>query len=585
MKTEILYRSAVFDQSKIDVENRRAIVAFSSEAEVQRSFGIEILSHKPEDVDMSFIASGNAPLLLEHEEEDQIGIVEQAYIENGVGRAVVRFSKSPDGEEVWQDVVDGIRKNISVGYAITERNVDRSQPIPIVTCKWRPMEISIVAIPADESVGIGRAAEIETAENKEEQLKETIEMENTQTTQTEVETRAFDIEAVKSEVRNAEIKRAAEITELAARHGVQSVGTEFVRSGKSVDEFRAAVLDTLAARPTVSTATTDIGLSDKELRSYSLGRAVQALVTGDFSEAGLEMEASRAAAKAAGKMHSRSSIFVPGEYLTRAAGANAVTATGNPALVNNTKIGFMDVLFNKSIAAKLGVQYMGGLNGTVEIPKFTSAVQARFVDEGEDGTVDPVTSAVVELKQRTLVALAELTRSMVLNGTAMEARINAQLQKAIAQKLDQEVFAKILANTGIDWITTPVGGIDYAALRALILSVENNNALTDNAKFAFNPSVGNLLSTTEKDSNTVGIYLRDDNGNVAGYASESSVNVGSNIIFGDFAEVTVGSWSTLELAVDTSQKFASGGFLLRALVDADVAVTRDESFAGYKAVL
>ena len=105
------------------------------------------------------------------------------------------------------------------------------------------------------------------------------------------------------------------------------------------------------------------------------------------------------------------------------------------------------------------------------------------------------------------------------------------------------------------------------------------------AMFAFDPLVGNALATTVKDTNTAGIYLRADDGSVAGYQTASSNHVGSNIIFGDFSNVTVGNWSTLELAIDDSTKFTSGGFLLRAITDIDVAVTRPEAFAGYKNVL
>jgi len=624
--SNILYRSAQFTRADVDEQNRTVIVAFSSEQSVQRSFGLEVLSHNQVDVDLSFLASGRAPLLLEHEREDQIGVVERAWIDaDNVGRAVIRFSKSTDGDEVFQDVLDGVRTNISVGYSITGQRIEQdANGNNIVFCQWKPKEISVVSIPADETVGVGRSADeteggsldINTFEPGSHSSDEA---RDSQVAQTEavgspdeknevakndtgvnssndaqrgapnnnnnkgikmtIETQ-FDADAIRS----AERARVSEITSLAKRFDAEDVATQFVADGRSVDEFRAAVLDKMGKAPAVrSTAT--IGLTEKEAEEFSLARAISAVVSGDWSEAGYELECSRAAAKAQGKLQTRSNIFVPAEVLTRAAGANAVTAAGNPSLVNRTKVGFMDVLFNNTIAQRLGVQYMTGLNGVIELPKFTSAVQARFVDEGQDGTIDAITSGVVELKPRTLVALAELTRSMVLNGTAMEQRIQAQLQKAVATKIDAAVFEAILAETGIAWGTLGAGGVDYAAIRELIKDVEVANALNDMAMFAFNPIVGNALATTVKDTNTAGIYLRADDGSVAGYQTASSNHVGSNIIFGDFSNVTVGNWSTLELAIDDSTKFASGGFLLRAITDIDVAVTRPEAFAGYKNVL
>ena len=629
MTQTIYYRSADLSRAEIDEQNRTIVVAFSSEQSVQRSFGLEVLSHAPQDVDLSFLASGRAPLLLEHDREEQIGVIERAAIDaDGIGRAVIRFSKGEDGEEIFQDVLDGVRTNISVGYTITGQRIEQdAMGNNIVYCQWKPKEISIVSIPADETVGVGRSDDtiesqsINNNENGSQSVNEASDSQIAQTTSdsqiaqttsdsqianevtTEAEIADLTNTAQRSDqsikgkntmtietqfdadsIRSAERARVSEITSIAKRFDAEDVATQFVADGRSVDEFRAYVVEKMSKAPAVrSTAT--IGLTEKEAEEFSLSRAISAVVSGGWSEAGYELECSRAAAKAQGKLQTRSNIFVPAEVLTRAAGANAVTAAGNPSLVNRTKVGFMDVLFNNTIAQRLGVQYMTGLNGVIELPKFTGAVQARFVDEGQDGTIDNIPSGVVELKPRTLIALAELTRSMILNGTAMEQRIQAQLQKAVATKIDAAVFDAILAETGIAWGTLGAGGLDYAAIRGLIKDVEVANALNDMAMFAFDPLVGNALATTVKDTNTAGIYLRADDGSVAGYQTASSNHVGSNIIFGDFSNVTVGNWSTLELAIDDSTKFTSGGFLLRAITDIDVAVTRPEAFAGYKNVL
>ena len=126
MTQTIYYRSADLSRAEIDEQNRTIVVAFSSEQSVQRSFGLEVLSHAPQDVDLSFLASGRAPLLLEHDREEQIGVIERAAIDaDGVGRAVIRFSKSEDGEEIFQDVLDGVRTNISVGYTITGQRIEQ----------------------------------------------------------------------------------------------------------------------------------------------------------------------------------------------------------------------------------------------------------------------------------------------------------------------------------------------------------------------------------------------------------------------------------------------------------------------------
>ena len=73
----------------------------------------------------------------------------------------MRFGKSQRAEEVFQDVRDGIRRNVSVGYMIhraTLVETKEDQEIYRVT-DWEPHELSLVSVPADASVGIGRALE------------------------------------------------------------------------------------------------------------------------------------------------------------------------------------------------------------------------------------------------------------------------------------------------------------------------------------------------------------------------------------------------------------------------------------------
>ncbi|KAJ4854023.1 HK97 family phage prohead protease, partial [Xylella fastidiosa subsp. multiplex] len=101
-------------------------------------------------------------LLLDHNPRDQIGVVQSASIDRDQrGRAIVRFGRSPRAEEILRDVLDGIRKHVSVGYLVHQVEVIGQRdagPLYRAT-DWEPIEISIVSIPADPSVGIGRALE------------------------------------------------------------------------------------------------------------------------------------------------------------------------------------------------------------------------------------------------------------------------------------------------------------------------------------------------------------------------------------------------------------------------------------------
>ena len=115
LKTGMIYRSAQIR----GVEDRTIDLAFSSEEPVERSFGTEILDHDEGSVDMEFMGSGRAPLLVDHDVTDVVGVVEKASVGNDrVARAKVRFGRSDRANEVFQDVEDGIRSNVSVGYRI-----------------------------------------------------------------------------------------------------------------------------------------------------------------------------------------------------------------------------------------------------------------------------------------------------------------------------------------------------------------------------------------------------------------------------------------------------------------------------------
>ena len=143
----------------IDTGARTVELAFASEQPVDRLFYTETLSLESSSVRSGRLAAG-APLLDNHNPDCQIGVVDSWRIdEDRVARAVVRFSKSTKGEEFFQDVVDGIRRSVSVGYLVHKaQEISGGSKPGVRVTDWEPLEISIVSIPADVSVGVGRSA-------------------------------------------------------------------------------------------------------------------------------------------------------------------------------------------------------------------------------------------------------------------------------------------------------------------------------------------------------------------------------------------------------------------------------------------
>lgn len=150
----------------ISVEDRTLRLSVSSELPVLRSSfwrdpWVEILGHKRGEVNLDRLNDG-APWLFNHDNfsrENRIGVVESATLKNRRIEAVVRLSKRDDVDDIWQDIQDGILRNVSVGYTINEKVLTREgkgAPSEFRVTDWTPFEVSSVSTPADQTVGIGR---------------------------------------------------------------------------------------------------------------------------------------------------------------------------------------------------------------------------------------------------------------------------------------------------------------------------------------------------------------------------------------------------------------------------------------------
>lgn len=124
---------------------------------------IEILSHEPADVDLSHVRNGGA--VLDSHYGDQIGVVEDVEIRDGKTVVTARFSSATErANAIYKDIVDGIRRNISVGYIKTRVcSKDVAEGKDRIRFAWRPYEFSVVTVPADPTVGVGRGRENESA--------------------------------------------------------------------------------------------------------------------------------------------------------------------------------------------------------------------------------------------------------------------------------------------------------------------------------------------------------------------------------------------------------------------------------------
>jgi caudovirus prohead protease len=143
---------------------RKFILSFSSEEPYQRYWGAEVLDHSEGAVDLTRINEIGC-LLFNHNRDAVIGKIAKAWIEGGRGMAEVEFDSDEESERIFQKVANGTLKGVSVGYQIEsweevaqgKQSADGKAIGPAaIARKWTPYEISIVSVPADPTVGVGR---------------------------------------------------------------------------------------------------------------------------------------------------------------------------------------------------------------------------------------------------------------------------------------------------------------------------------------------------------------------------------------------------------------------------------------------
>ncbi len=608
LKTGTLHRAATFERASVDEQARTVALAFSSEAPVARWFGNEVLDHTPAAIRMDRIRN-SGPVLLDHDTSRHIGVVQSVEIgEDRIGRAVVRFGKSAAAQEAFQDVVDGIRQHISVGYRVHKMVLERKDD-DMETYRatdWEPMEISLVAVPADASVGIGRAApEPDAFETTVEGVRAEATPNPTPAPEPTM-TQTADITVIENAARadaaRAERTRTAEIAALGEAHakrGGDKLAMQFIRDGKTVDEFRAALLDAAAKEPMTDT----INLNEREAKSYSYVRAIAAALARAEGQpvSGFEAEVSQDIERNIPANYKRNGgIFVPLQVRTAISEALYNTSGKGASTVFTQPGEFIDMLRNASVAVSLGARVMSGLTGPVSFPSQTGGVSVSWVAEnsGTDVTATNATLSSVGLTPKTLQGTTAFSRQLMAQSSMdVEAFIRADLASAHALAWDVAVMHGSGSNnqpTGIyaasNVNAVAMGGVPtFGKLIDMITEVLKDNALAGSLAFATTPGMAGKLAQTviaaSTDTNMIWSG-KLDNGALAGYTARASNQVSATLgggsehglIFGNWSDALIGMWGALELVVDPYSLKKQGMIEVTSFQLCDIALRHAQSF-------
>lgn len=471
---------------------------------------IEVLGHKASEVDLTRLNDG-APVLANHDRYTAvgntplagIGVVEKSWIDGDRMVSDLTISRREALADLRQDITDNMVRNVSVAYLINERVLTKSngegQPDEYRVTNWMPFEVSLVDIPADASVGLGRAADKNESPQSPAAQYRVVDLppavgittgersmttaavvnpaddKSTATAASATVTRAADIQVTGGpDTLAAERERAKEIRALGRQFHVSDLADTAIDAGTSIDGFRAQILgrmkDTGKLRPAESP---EIGMSEGEVKQFSFCRALLAAADPHHAAtlAPFEVECSRAAQDKRGDSRDKSreaAITIPVDVLSRGITLNNVMAqavarsliaraqhgsremqalyrdltvgapTGGGNLVATELLGssFIELLRNAMVLDKLGITWLRDLNGNIAIPSQTGAATGYWVAENVAPTESAQAVGQVAMTPKTVGAWTDYSRRLLIQASIdVEAFVRMDLAIIIGQTL------------------------------------------------------------------------------------------------------------------------------------------------------
>lgn len=602
--TEALVRVT---RESTETESALYEVAVSTESEVERWYGIEVLSHARGAVDLSRLKRG-AAVLVDHY-GDQIGVVESARVdEDKVLRAEIRFSDSARGQEVERDVARGIRRNISVGYFVKKVESDgtRDDGVEVIkVVRWQPAEVSIVSVPADVNAGVGRAAGEEYSVEMDEDTPET-------------EERKMDEKVVvtTSAPAEAEALRAKGIRELCAANGLNDRAQEYVASTLSLEAVAARIVEMTKTTGPAQPPNEEVQKKmAREMRNYSVVRAIQRKVaeaegTGKFD--GLEAEVHAEIERDLPPEVKRNGGFlIPMHVRTT---LDSLTLAKGSELVAEQAGQLIEMLRPQSVAIESGVRVLTGLVGPIAFPKQTAGATVYWVPENPASVVtDGEPSLGLSLMSpKTIQGNIPFTRQLLQQSSiGIEAWARDELSIGHGLAIDRAVFhgrgnngepTGVYAAAGVNAANmtnfSTIVNIAGGALMGMISTIADQNADIGTLSWVTTPLMAGKLRVNLEFSAAGASTIWTGplrQGTMLGYTARTSTQVSKvmtagaspqpgsgavhGMMFGNWADILLGLFGALEVVVDPYSNKKKGIIEVTTFQMADLLVRHGESFS------
>lgn len=445
----------------VDTDSRTVELSFSSETPYGRLFGDEILCHDEECINLERFNNGLGTVLFNHDRDAVVGHIEKVWLEDNRGKALVRFDTDEQSETIFQKVQSGTLQGVSVGYAINRYEVLKDEdtkstngrfngPAYVVT-DWEPLEISIVSVPADPTVGVGRSAEeihtsIDTQEdNTRMDQEKNLEVQEVKSAPVETGLTQADLQKAMEQER----KRTSEITAMFRDFDVEGAD-EAIVLGKSVEEAREMVMDQLRARNKGVSVTMGEAESDK-FRAAAQDAVLMA--------AGIPVAEPAAGAQ---ELRGYSMVEMARESLRRESGSTvnfgdnmelaraAINSTSTfPAIMSNLANKSVMVGFNE---AETTYQIWAGKGSNRDFKEaarvaLSEAGNLELVPEGGQFQQDSFGEASARTKVATYGKLFSLTRQAIINDDlGLFSKIATKYGSAAKRLVNKMVYAQLTGN-------------------------------------------------------------------------------------------------------------------------------------------
>lgn len=503
----VVHRSATLVKRAVEADLpdsegllRMTVSASSEEPYLRTSWWddpwVEVLGHKTGECDLSRFDTGAGVILANHDRYTavgdtplaSIGSIEASRLANGRLEVDIAISRREALADLRQDIADGLVRNVSIGYLINERVLTRQgkdgEADEYRVTDWMPFEISLVDVPADASIGIGRAMDAPDPKNPQSRYRvidlpaPSAEATNLpkgdRTMQQKNQAPAAVVQPAITVVDNAldsrnliasERERVREIRATGRQLGIDEALVErAISSDTSLDAFRAEAIGQLTDSGRIRVAESpEIGMSTKDIEKFSFCRAMLA-VADPLNAAKLapfEVECSRAAQDRRGDLRSKgreAAVTIPADVLSRGIGItpdvsasvqrmfqarqqrdlNIGTTTAGGNLVATELLGssFIELLRNAMVLDKLGITWLRDLVGNIAIPSATGAATGYWITEGNPPTESQQTIGQVPLTPKTVGAFTDYTRKLLLQASLdVEAFVRADLAMVVGQTI------------------------------------------------------------------------------------------------------------------------------------------------------